>query len=196
MRFGLCKLLRVLSSVLTEQRYQPTQKKPQNKSNHPVENVNDRIWKKNQHPVLALETGSYLDLTSLHLVNMNLGRSPFRLFQIEAKHHFHITSPSERQIGRLRLFQRMQMVMMSLSRKFLLRPFVYSFYTVILIIRFSLSKWIHLNSGDEGLKQFFHRVLSVLNPGGFFVLEPQPWDSYAKARRMDQVSCQFVFSDR
>lgn len=58
----------------------------------------------------------------------------------------------------------------------------------ILTIRFSLSKWIHLNSGDEGLKQFFHRVHSVLNSGGSFVLEPQPWDSYAKARRMDQVS--------
>jgi len=54
------------------------------------------------------------------------------------------------------------------------------------VIAFSLSKWIHLNSGDEGLKQFFHRVHSVLNPGGSFVFEPQPWDSYAKARRMDQ----------
>ena len=81
------------------------------------------IWKKNQDPtLLVLETG-YLELTSLHLVNMNLDRFPFRLFQTEAKQHFHITSPSERQIGRLRLFQRMQKVMMSLSRLFLL-PFV------------------------------------------------------------------------
>lgn len=54
------------------------------------------------------------------------------------------------------------------------------------VIAFSVSKWIHLNSGDQGLKHFFHRVHSVLNSGGTFVLEPQPWDSYAKARRMDQ----------
>jgi hypothetical protein len=146
------------------------------------------IWKKKkQDPTLVLETG-YLELTSLHLVNMNLDRSPFRPFQLEAKQHFHITSPSERQIGRLRLFQRMQKVMMSLSRTFFLLCFSFYSLNTILIIRFSLSKWIHLNSGDQGLKQFFLRVHSVLNSGGSFVLEPQPWDSYAKARRMDQVS--------
>jgi hypothetical protein len=151
------------------------------------------IWKKRNRDStrLVLETSYYLDLTSLHLVNMNLDRFPFHPFQIEAKQHFHITSHSERQIGQLRLFQRMQKVMMSLSRMFISPPlsiFLHLLKTVILIISFSLSKWIHLNSGDEGLKQFFHRVHSVLNPGGSFVLEPQPWDSYAKARRMDQVS--------
>lgn len=126
MRFGLCKLLRVLSSMLMEQRYQPTWKKPPTQSNHPAENVNDMIWKKRNRDLttlsLVLETGYYLDLTSLHLVNMNLDRSPFRLFQIEAKRHFHIISHSEQQIGPLRLFQRMQKVMMSLSRTFLLPP--------------------------------------------------------------------------
>ena len=67
--------------------------------------------------------------------------------------------------------------------------FSLSFYslTTILLIRFSVSKWIHLNSGDKGLKQFFHRVYSVLNSGGTFVLEPQPWDSYAQSRRIDPV---------
>ena len=80
---------------------------------------------------------------------------------------------------------------------YILSPLYLSFFslnTIILIIRFSLSKWIHLNSGDQGLKQFFCRVHSVLNSGGSFVLEPQPWDSYAKARRMDQVSTH-PFSD-
>jgi len=52
---------------------------------------------------------------------------------------------------------------------------------------FSISKWIHLNEGDEGLKSFFRRVYNVLKAGGSFVLEPQPWESYAKARRMDSV---------
>ena len=52
--------------------------------------------------------------------------------------------------------------------------------------RFSISKWIHINDGDEGLKMFFRRVFEVLKPEGTFVFEPQPWDSYAKARRMSQ----------
>ncbi|KAH9483708.1 putative RNA methyltransferase C2A9.10 [Psilocybe cubensis] len=54
------------------------------------------------------------------------------------------------------------------------------------VIAFSISKWIHLNEGDEGLKLFFRRVYAVLKPGGSFVLEPQPWESYAKAKRMNQ----------
>lgn len=49
--------------------------------------------------------------------------------------------------------------------------------------RFSITKWIHLNDGDEGLEAFFRRVFEVLKPGGKFLLEPQPWDSYRKARR-------------
>lgn len=55
------------------------------------------------------------------------------------------------------------------------------------VYRFSLSKWIHIHNGDEGLIKFFERVYTVLNPGGFFVLEPQSWESYAKAKRMDPV---------
>lgn len=53
--------------------------------------------------------------------------------------------------------------------------------------RLSISKWIHLNGGDDGLIAFFRRVYSVLQPGGTFVLEPQDWGSYAKARRMHPV---------
>ena len=54
--------------------------------------------------------------------------------------------------------------------------------------RFSVSKWIHLNEGDEGVKEFFRKVHTVLKTGGAFVLEPQPWESYAKAKRMSEVS--------
>ncbi|KAJ2930978.1 hypothetical protein H1R20_g6114, partial [Candolleomyces eurysporus] len=53
------------------------------------------------------------------------------------------------------------------------------------VVAFSISKWIHLNKGDAGLLTFFHKVFRVLHAGGTFVLEPQPWDSYAKAKRMD-----------
>ncbi|EDR09258.1 uncharacterized protein LACBIDRAFT_248725 [Laccaria bicolor S238N-H82] len=55
------------------------------------------------------------------------------------------------------------------------------------VVAFSVSKWIHLNEGDEGLRQFFRKVHSVLKTGGAFVLEPQPWESYAKARRMSEA---------
>ncbi|KAG5654545.1 hypothetical protein H0H81_000070 [Sphagnurus paluster] len=57
-------------------------------------------------------------------------------------------------------------------------------YTVV--IGFSISKWIHLNGGDDALRAFFRRVHDVLEPGGNFVLEPQAWDTYAKAKRMDE----------
>lgn len=52
---------------------------------------------------------------------------------------------------------------------------------------FSISKWIHLNQGDEGVKAFFRRIYAALRPGGTFVLEPQAWDTYKKAKRMDKV---------
>jgi len=55
------------------------------------------------------------------------------------------------------------------------------------VIAFSLSKWIHLHHGDSGLIRFFERVYSVLNPDGTFVLEPQSWDSYTKAKKMDPM---------
>ncbi|KAI0787050.1 Bin3-domain-containing protein [Irpex lacteus] len=53
------------------------------------------------------------------------------------------------------------------------------------VVAFSVSKWVHLNGGDEGLLRFFCRVYTVLKPGGTFVFEPQEWDGYAKAKRMD-----------
>ncbi|KAF9260548.1 Bin3-domain-containing protein [Marasmius fiardii PR-910] len=53
-----------------------------------------------------------------------------------------------------------------------------------IVLAFSISKWIHLNEGDEGLKAFFRRVYDVLRPGGVFILEPQAWDSYKRARRI------------
>ncbi|GLB39186.1 putative bicoid-interacting protein 3 (Bin3) [Lyophyllum shimeji] len=54
------------------------------------------------------------------------------------------------------------------------------------VVAFSITKWIHLNGGDEALKAFFQRIFDVLEPGGTFVLEPQAWDTYAKAKRMDE----------
>ncbi|KAF9239324.1 Bicoid-interacting protein 3-domain-containing protein [Melanogaster broomeanus] len=53
------------------------------------------------------------------------------------------------------------------------------------VLAFSITKWIHLNHGDDGINRFFTRVHNNLKSGGVFVLEPQPWDTYGKARRMD-----------
>ncbi|EIM87937.1 Bin3-domain-containing protein [Stereum hirsutum FP-91666 SS1] len=55
------------------------------------------------------------------------------------------------------------------------------------VIAFSITKWIHLNTGDAGLERFFRRVYTALRQGGTFVLEPQGWESYAKARKLDPV---------
>ncbi|KAI9460773.1 Bicoid-interacting protein 3-domain-containing protein [Boletus coccyginus] len=57
--------------------------------------------------------------------------------------------------------------------------------TYDVVIAFSITKWIHLNHGDEGLVTFFRRAHRVLKPGGAFVVEPQAWETYGKARRMD-----------
>ncbi|KAG8711502.1 hypothetical protein FRC11_002627 [Ceratobasidium sp. 423] len=75
------------------------------------------------------------------------------------------------------------------------------------VVAFSVSKWIHVHGGDEGIKQFFLRVRDVLatratsrftirftqfitdlvcvidaSPG-IFVLEAQPWSGYHNAMR-------------
>ncbi|RHY57917.1 hypothetical protein DYB30_008683, partial [Aphanomyces astaci] len=49
-------------------------------------------------------------------------------------------------------------------------------YEVVSVL--SVTKWIHLFHGDDGLKQVFHLVYALLMPGGRFVLEPQKWKSY------------------
>jgi Bicoid-interacting protein 3 (Bin3) len=59
---------------------------------------------------------------------------------------------------------------------------------------FSVSKWIHLNGGDDAIRLFFRRVHTVLSRGGTFVLEPQPWDGYAKAKRMSEVCCFYAYA--
>jgi len=51
------------------------------------------------------------------------------------------------------------------------------------ILALSLSKWIHMNGGDEGLLRFFQRSFNALRKDGYFVLEPQPWTSYKKKQR-------------
>ncbi|CAE6417030.1 unnamed protein product [Rhizoctonia solani] len=57
------------------------------------------------------------------------------------------------------------------------------------VVAFSVSKWIHVHGGDEGIKRFFSRVRDVLaacateTSPGIFVLEAQPWTGYHSAHK-------------
>lgn len=51
----------------------------------------------------------------------------------------------------------------------------------------SITKWVHLNFGDAGLRRFFRRAFLCLRPGGRMLLEAQPWPSYVKKKKITPV---------
>ncbi|KAI3910222.1 hypothetical protein MKW92_053109 [Papaver armeniacum] len=53
---------------------------------------------------------------------------------------------------------------------------------------FSVTKWIHLNWGDEGLITLFRNIWRLLRPGGILVLEPQPWKSYKSNYQVSETA--------
>ncbi|EKX42362.1 hypothetical protein GUITHDRAFT_141309 [Guillardia theta CCMP2712] len=49
---------------------------------------------------------------------------------------------------------------------------------------FSVTKWVHLVHGDEGIKKMFRKCFDLLQDDGILILEPQPWRSYHNKRKV------------
>lgn len=66
------------------------------------------------------------------------------------------------------------------------RPLPRKYYDTIICL--SVTKWVHLNWGDEGVITLFTKIWKLLQPGGILVLEPQPWRSYESNRHTSETT--------
>lgn len=59
-----------------------------------------------------------------------------------------------------------------------------------LILALSVTKWIHINHADTGLRRFFARVASCLDQDGILILEPQAYKSYKHTLKVTAATSQ------
>lgn len=66
------------------------------------------------------------------------------------------------------------------------------------VLALSITKWIHLNNGDEGIKRFFKKIYLNLTVNGALLLEPQSWVSYKKKAKLNVrfLLISFFFPER
>ncbi|ESQ43708.1 hypothetical protein EUTSA_v10027230mg, partial [Eutrema salsugineum] len=56
------------------------------------------------------------------------------------------------------------------------------------ILCLSVTKWVHLNWGDDSLITLFSEIWRLFNPDGIFVMELQPWKSYENNRCVSETT--------
>ncbi|GJN87783.1 hypothetical protein Rhopal_000738-T1 [Rhodotorula paludigena] len=52
---------------------------------------------------------------------------------------------------------------------------------VDVVTLFSITKWLHLHNGDEGMRRLFRSLHTFLPTDGVVIVEPQEWDNYKRA---------------
>ncbi|RYH29239.1 methyltransferase domain-containing protein [archaeon] len=56
------------------------------------------------------------------------------------------------------------------------------------IMCLSMTKWVHLTYGDEGLRRLFDKMFTLLKIGGILILEYQTWRSYKSRKGTNETT--------